>query len=300
MSITTSEAGPAIPEFWLAEAFGHLKANLVMGRLVRRDGDEAIAQEGDTININKRGSLTVRDKSEGSSVTADSPSNTKIDVKLDTHKYVAWNVEDRAGDKAIEQALDYVQDGMEGLAEAIDEDLLELYSDAGDDVGEAETDLDYSTILDTRKALNDLKCPVRGRNLVVSTKDEIALLDEDKIVEAHKRGDDGTVLEEATLGRIAGFDTFMSQLVAETGDSPTTTHNLAFHQNAFILATRPLSPPQEGTGALGTVLVDEDLGVAMRYTRQWDSNELRTKHVIDVLYGVKSVDADRLAIEVKS
>ena len=75
-NITQTSVDPAIPEFWLALALGYLKANLMMARLVRRDGDSAVAEHGDTINITKRGGLTVRDKAEDTDVTADAPSNT--------------------------------------------------------------------------------------------------------------------------------------------------------------------------------------------------------------------------------
>ena len=64
MAISDTEASPSYPQFWLALAIGALKGNLVMGRLVRRDADDVVAEQGDTININKRGSLTVRDKAE--------------------------------------------------------------------------------------------------------------------------------------------------------------------------------------------------------------------------------------------
>lgn len=298
MPITTTEAAAAIPEFWLAEALGRLKANLVMGLLVRRDADSEVAQVGDTVNVIKRGSLTVKDKSEGSAVTADSPTNTKVAVTLDKHKYVAWHLEDNAGAKAVDAALDYIADGMSGLAEAIESDLLALYTDIATEVGTAGTDLDAATILAARKALNEQRAPMQGRHLIVSPKDEVALLAIDKFTKANERGDGGQALSEASLGRLFGFDTYMSQMVPVTAGTPDSTHNIAFHGNAFMLVTRPLPLPAPGSGAIGAVMADQDLGIAMRYTRQWDSDQLATKHVIDVLYGVKSIDEDRLAVEV--
>lgn len=300
MAITTTEAGPAIPEFWLAEALGRLNNHMVMGRLVRRDADNVIAEEGDTINIIKRGALTVRDKSEGVDVTADSPANTKVAVVLNSHKYVAWNLEDNASAKAIDAALDYVADGMGQLAEAIEADLMALYAQVATSVGAAGTDLTEATVLAARKALNDQKAPMTGRNLIVSTKDEIALLQIDKFSRADAKGDDGDTLREASLGRLYGLDVYTSQLTPVVAGAPDATHNLAFHGNAFMLASRPLAPPDPSTGAVGTIMVDPDLGIAMRYTRQWDSNRLQTKHVLDVLYGVKAIDEDRLAVDVLS
>jgi N4-gp56 family major capsid protein len=297
-NITTTEAGPAIPEFWLSEALGHLKANLVMGRIVRRDGDDEVQEEGDTVNVTKRGSLTVRDKSEGSPVTADNPSNSKIAVKLDTHKYVSWHLEDNAGSKAVDESLDYVQDGMEQLAEAIESDLTDLYSDIGTSVGSGGSGLSETTVLNARKEMNKQRAPMRNRALMVSPQAETDLLGIDKFTEAQSIGGDGDVIREAQMGQLYGFNTYMSQLVQTTGSSPPTHHNLAFHPRAFMLVTRPMELP--AAGATGAVMVDDDINVALRYTRQWDADELKTKHVIDVLYGVQSVDEDRLAVEAKS
>jgi hypothetical protein len=88
--------------------------------------------------------------------------------------------------------------------------------------------------------------------------------------------------------------------VEVTSGTPDTTHNIAFHGDAFMLATRPLALPEPGSGAIGQILVDPDTNIAMRYTRQWDARQLKTQHVLDVLFGVKAVDEDRLAVEVKS
>lgn len=299
-NITSTQTGVATPEFWLALGIGYLKANLMMARLVRRDVDRQVQQVGDTINIIKRGSLTVRDKAEGTGVTADAPANTKVAVVLDQHKYVAWHLEDLAGSLAIDAAVSYVEDGMAQLAEAIEAELLKLHSDIANSVGTAGTDLSSAALLAARKQLNDQLCPMGGRQVIISSKDEVALLDEDRLIEADKRGDQGQALREALLGRLYGFDVYMSQLVQTSGAAPVNTHNIAFHRNAFCLASRPLALPEPGSGAIGSIVVDEDTGIAMRYTRQWDSDELKTKHVIDVLFGVKSIDEDRYAVAVLS
>lgn len=298
MAISKTNAADAIPQVWLGRAIGVLSANLVMGALVRRDADNEVANVGDTINVIKRGALTVRDKAEDTDVTADAPDNTKVAVVLDKHKYVAWHVEDEASATAVADGLNYVSDAAVQLAEAIETDLLALHADVATAIGTAGTDLTKSTIIGARKALNDQKCPQMMRNLIVSTKDDAALLAIDDFVRADARGDDGTALEQARLGRLYGMDTYMSQLVDVTSGSPDTTHNIAFHPAAFMLAMRPLPLPRPGSGAIGTYIVDPVSGVAMRYTIQWDSDALKMKHVLDVLYGVRSIDEDRLAVVV--
>lgn len=296
-NITVTEAADAIPKLWLATAIGHLKANLALGRYVRRDGDEAVAEQGDTVNIVKRGALTVRTKAANTAVTPDTPTNTKIAVVLDTHEYVAWHAEDVASAKGIRQGLDYAGDAAMKMAESIEAKLMALYAEIAEEVGTGGGGLDEATILAARKKLNELRCPMMNRLLVVSPAAEVDVLELDKMTRADARGDGGAALREGSIGRVHGFDVLMSQLVATTGG---TQHNIALHPDAFMLVTRPMPLPEEGSGAIGVVMVDPDLNIALRYTRQWDSNELKTKHVIDCLYGVKAVDEDRLAVEVLS
>ncbi|MDZ7703355.1 MAG: P22 phage major capsid protein family protein [Trueperaceae bacterium] len=295
MAISDTEADAAYPEFWLATAIGALRANTVMANLVRRDASSELADEGDIVNVTKRGDVTVRDKTEDTPIQTDSPSNTKVPVAMDTHKYVAWTLEDTSDAKAVDEAVEYVEDAMIGLAEAIDSDLLTLYSDVANDVGEGGQDITDSTILDARKQLNDQKAPMSGRNLVVSSKDDRALLAIDKLSDG-STPEGGQALREAQLGRIYGFDAFMDQNVQTSGSNPTITHNLAFHRNAFYLVSRTLKTSPEG--AVSTVMTDPVTGMAFRYTRQYSIDDLATKHVIDVLYGVKSVDENRYAVEV--
>lgn len=299
-NITITSAADAIPKMWLSRALGRLKAQLVLGRLARRDGDEAVAQFGDTVNIVKRGALTVRTKAPNTGVTTDAPTNTKVAVVLDKHKYVAWHAEDAASAKGIQSGLDYAQDAADALAESIEGDLLALYTEIAESVGTGGTALDEAAILAARKKLNELRCPQLGRILVLSPGAEGSVLALDKFTRADARGDGGDALREGLLGRIYGFDTYLSQLVTQTAGPPVTDHNIACHPDAFMLVTRAMPLPASGSGALGVVMVDPDLNIAMRYTRQWDSNELKTKHVIDCLYGVKAVDEDRLAVEVLS
>jgi hypothetical protein len=296
-NITDAEAADAIPKLWLATAIGHLKANLVLGRYVRRDGDEAVAEQGDTVNIVKRGALTVRTKTANTAVTPDTPTNTKIAVVLDTHEYVAWHAEDVTSDKAIRQGLDYAGDAAMKLAESMEAKLLGLYTEIANEVGAGGAGLDEAAILAARKKLNELRCPMMNRLLITSPAAESDVLALDKMTRADARGDGGAALREGSIGRVHGFDVFMSQLVATTG---ATQHNIALHPDAFMLVTRPMPLPEAGSGAIGVVMVDPDLNIALRYTRQWDSDHLKTKHVIDCLYGVKAVDEDRLAVEVLS
>ena len=68
-------------------------------------------------------------------------------------------------------------------------------------------------MLDAREKLNVNKAPLDGRRLVMAPTSRDGHAQDRPVPKANERGDGGTALENATLGRILGFDTFMCQNV---------------------------------------------------------------------------------------
>jgi len=88
-NITTTETANAIPQFWASKTIDALSANLVMANLINRDAANEMAKKGDTINITKRGAVTVKDKGANTLIDPDNPENDSIPVVLNRHKYVS-------------------------------------------------------------------------------------------------------------------------------------------------------------------------------------------------------------------
>lgn len=297
-NITDTEAASAIPEFWAQIALGALKANTVMARLVNRDYDNEVASLGDTIHINRRGGLVVNDKAPNTPTTVQNPANTKNSIVLNKHKEITWVIEDSTSAKAIQDAIDYVTDAGVAMAEQIETDLLKLHTLAGFDVGTAGTNLSVDTVLAARERLNKNKCPGMGRVFVVSPKDDTALLKLEQFTNSQWLQENGTALREGYLGRKYGFDFVMAQLVDQVAGTPVTTHNLAFHRDALVLATRPLPLPPADSGVFATVLTVD--GVSVRLTRSYDHSALATRWTLDLLYGVGSNRADTHLVDAMS
>lgn len=76
-----------------------------------------------------------------------------------------------------------------------------------------------------RKVNNDTKVPMAGRVALWDPTAEAAMLSIDAFVTAEKKGDEGTALREASLGRVMGYDHFMGQNVG--GGTPLTNAALA-------------------------------------------------------------------------
>jgi hypothetical protein len=270
----------------------------MLTRLVRRDFSTETGGKGQVVNIPKRGAVTVRNKAEGTGITSDAPTNTTVPVTLDLHKYVSWKIEDNAGSKAIDAGLRYLDDAIPALVEELEGLILAEYANAAVSVGVAGTPMDGDLVLDARKALNDAKVPMSGRVLVVSSADETHLLKEDKLVAANTRGDDGEAMREARIGRLYGFDVFMSQLV-NTTIGPNANHNMAMHPDAVALVTRVLPAPPPNTGALSQVVTDPISGLAFRYTQSWSSTDLAMVHTVDLIAGIDTVE-DAKMVEIIS
>jgi len=298
--ITTGVVGPpstgafdAIPAFWLNEVLEEYRANAVVSNLVRRDFANETGGVGDTINILKRGTVTVQTKTEGTDITPEGPANSKVSVILNKHKVVSWKIEDHAGAKALSRGLDYIRDAIPALVEEIETEILEEYANAAASVGVVGTDVDSATMRAARLKLNQAKVPTTNRFLLLSPEDDSSLLGDPMFTSANVRGDGGRAMQEAILGRAYGFDTYMSQLVPSTA-GPAARHNMAMHPDGIVLAVRPLPLPPAGSGARSGLIMDEDMGLAFRYTQGYSQTAMAMMHNVDILYGIKTVRPEAL------
>ncbi|MFQ5716627.1 MAG: P22 phage major capsid protein family protein [Nitrospinales bacterium] len=284
--------GPMDPEFWAMESLIALENNLVMANLVHRDFENIVAQKGDIINTRQPQSFVANDM--GATVTVQDLAPTNVQISLNKWKEVTFVLGDKEQAFSVKNLVEeYVQPAMYALANQIDMDLCGLYTDLATSVGVAGTDITANLVVDGRKALNAQKAPVDRRFLVLSSKDEAALLKDDKFVTAEKVGDDGTALREASLGRRYGLDIFMDQNIVSAGAAPVTTYNLAFHRNAFGLVMRPLNRNLPGS----QVAVVDYKGLGLRSAVWYEGKEKALYVSIDALYGLKTLNPN-LAVQV--
>lgn len=75
----------------------------------------------------------------------------------------------------------------------------------------------------------------------------------------------------------------------------THTANLAFHRNAFCLVTAPLSEMGNELGAKIVTVQDPITGLSLRHRMFYDGDSSAVVVALDVLYGVKTLDANLAA-----
>lgn len=295
-NITRTTAGSFIPQVWANTALEILRNKVVLAKLVTRDSDVAAFQVGDVLNIPYPGAFSANDKAANTSVTLQSPTATTTTVSLNKHKEASFLIEDAARATANQDLIArYMEAAIVPIAEAIESDLLGLYSGFSNSVGTSGTDITASTIRAARKKLNDLKAPTDNRALVVSTKDEISILG-DSSLQSFFAFAQAQAVKEGSIGRVYGFDIYASQLVPVVTGTPNSTKNLAFNPGAIILAMRGLPDAPAGTGAQTAVVQDPISGLSLRVTMAYNAANLGVQVTVDVLYGVAKLRDEKAVV----
>lgn len=189
--------------------------NLVFPNLVYKDYNEAFAVgKGDTIQVRKPVILEAQEFNQSTGTSAQDVKEKSVEVTLDhlATVDVEFSAIQRAANVDDLNRL-FLEPAAVALAQKINSDGLELYKDIpyiGGTAGTTPDGLDDLTL--ARKILNNNKAPVAPRYAIWDPEAESKFLQLDTFVEADKSGTT-EALRNGSLGRIMGFENFMSQAV---------------------------------------------------------------------------------------
>src|SRR5450755_2633855 len=128
-AITSANVASAIVKLVAVDALPALMANLVMGNLVNRDYEPVLAQAGDTVNVPIPPMMTANNILEGGTVQTQNPSIGNAQIVLNTHAEATFQIPDVTRVLAVPDLLRvYMEPAVVALAERIEGDLLNLYS----------------------------------------------------------------------------------------------------------------------------------------------------------------------------
>jgi len=216
--VWTQDNTAFIPEMWANEGLAILEENMVIANLVHRDFENEVKDYGDVVNTRRPGTFRISRKKDGTSLTQQDASATPVRVPLDQWFYTSFTIKDGEASKSFQDLVDvYLRPGMQTIARGVDRAVIgRCHAFLANKVGRlgnltSSNSKDY--VLEAREQMNVNKAPVDGRNLVLSTVSETALLKTELFISASERGDGGTALQNAVLGRILGFNTYMDQNV---------------------------------------------------------------------------------------
>lgn len=275
------------PEVIASTALGLLERDLVLANLVWTDGDwDFVGAKDDTVTIRIPARLKAREyawrNDRTSTILLDELHEDRVDIKLHKDIYSAVPVSDE------ELTLDIpdfgtrvLQPQVRAVAEAIDDSVADLIESAPyRTVLPLEGADPFRAIVRARKTLNKSFVPRGNRYLLVGSDVEEKILLSERFNRQDSAGEPAAVsaLQEATVGRIAGFTVVTSEAI-----DPETA--FAFVPSAYAVATRaPAIPDGAAFGASQTYN-----GFAMRWLRDYDSSRLRDRSVVNVFGGFNYV-----------
>ena len=286
--ITSNNVANAIVKLVAADALPTLVGNLVMGNLVNRDYEPALAQAGDTVNVLMPPTMTANNILDGGSVQVQNPTIASTSIVLDTHAEATFQIPDVTKVLAVPDLLKiYMEPAVAAIAQRIESDLLSLYAGftANEAVGAAGVPITEAVIDEAETALFLAKVPATQQKfMVVDASTYSTWRQIPRFSEFQTAGEAGLrSIVDGTVGKVKDFFVFRSQYVPKTGSAPTTTHNLAFTRDALGLVIRRLPTPLPGTGGIAEYAELGNFG--MRVVMSYQPNTLCQQFTVDVLYG---------------
>jgi hypothetical protein len=287
-AITSANVANAIVKLVAADALPVLIGNLIMGNLVNRDYEPALAHAGDTINVPIPPVMQANNILEGGTVQTQNPNLGNAQIVLNTHAEATFQIPDVTKVLAVPDLLNiYMQPAVAAIAQKVETDLLNLYAGftANTPVGTPGTAITETVIDSAETALFLAKVPPSAEKyMVVDAATYSAWRQIPRFSEFQTAGDAGLkALIDGTVGKIKDFFVFRSQFVQYTGSGPVTTHNLAFTRDALGLVIRRLPQPLPGTGAIAEYAELGNFG--MRVVMSYQPDTLAQQFTVDILYG---------------
>lgn len=232
------------PTIWSRELLFSLKKNLVARSIANTNYQGEITNEGDTVKIQTPDAINVGDYT-GADITFQGLTSATQSLAIDQAKYFAFLVDDVDQAQAnVPLMQSYMVEASFALADELDTHMFGLYTDADASNVIAKATLTdsniYGKLVEAKKLLSANNVPMMGRWAVLSP-DEIALLENSsEFISASDLGDE--TKQTGFAGRIAGFQVFESNNVAEANDGTDDVRHLPFgHSIAWTLAEQIVS-----------------------------------------------------------
>lgn len=213
-----------IPDLWAREGLVLLTETTVATRLVNRQFENDISKFGDVVNTRRPNRRQGRRRSGASSDTyvVSDADLTNVQVKLDQWFYDSFVIDDMEASQSMQSLVQtHLLPAMQNLGRQADRAILgrihEFVAQGPSKRAGALNSLSSSNardyLLDAREIMNNNLCPLENRMLFLAPSAETPFLKTDLFIAANQRGDGGTALDQALLGQILGFKTYMGQNV---------------------------------------------------------------------------------------
>lgn len=219
-----------VPEIWSTLLLRHLDASLVLSspRVVNTSYEGEITQQGDTVHIQKIGSVTVKEYEKGTPI--DGPEQaTSSTVPLTIDQAYYWNIGVKSVD-AVQANINLLEPRLERagseLATQIDQSVAAvMIADAGITEGlgtdvaplavgnaNGETTM-FDLAVEMRRLLDNNDAPNQGRWIAIHPDLEATVLKDDRFVNTSSDLGQSAVRDGSIGGSIAGFEVLKTTAV---------------------------------------------------------------------------------------
>ncbi len=289
------------PDVIAQAALATLYENTVAAQLVHRDySSEFVAKVGDTITIRKPATFAAQEFDPNTGIVIQSATEGSVPVVLNHHADVSFEVTSKQmALEVVDFAEQLLNPAMEAISQKIDRDILSFRDDITAEVGQAPGELWSApeALIDAGVELDINNVPLNERRVIVGPRTKGEWLKNDILKRADQSGSTAGLRQANFGGDLFGFTGYMSQNIGQpdadpdSGD-PTTEVSVAFHRTAVALVTRQLELPQGAANAA----IRGYKGFGIRVVIDYDQKYKKDVVSLDVLYGVKTLDANRAVL----
>lgn len=279
MAITSQNEGEAIVKLVAGEAPAQILRSLVLGKLVNRDYEKTVAQDGDAVNI-------------PNADATQPPARPAIVLKY--FQAPPFQIPDVTKVLAVPDLLKaHMQPAVEAIVKRIETDIATLYSNLTLNTAVGSAAPITEAVIDSAAAsLLRAEVPPRDRKfLVVNPGTFSAMRQISCFAEFQTAGGPGGAngIIEADIagagpmganGKIKDFLVFCSQYIQKPS---STTYNMAFARDALGLVIRRLPKPLPRTGPVVEYAEMGNFGV--RIVLSYVPNSLVQQFTVDCLCG---------------
>ena len=262
-------AGIFIPTLWSGKLVEKFYAATVLGAIANTDYEGEIRNQGDTVKIRTRPTISIADYEANQALTIQRPSSNLVELTIDKGKYFNLALDDVMEVQADLDLLSiWAEDSAEQMKIAIDTEVLDYLSTetlltgmygntagvisgdirlglpgnplylgkvaAGTGAGDSTSNdrLITDAIVDFGQVLDENNIPETGRWLVIPAW-MAAMIKKSDLKDASISGDGTSILRNGRLGMIDRFTLYMSNLLP-TADGYSTQTYVYFGTNAAL------------------------------------------------------------------
>lgn len=266
MTVTTG--ANFLPTIWSKELIRAVEANLVAADKVWRF-DSDVSDYGQIVKIPNLSNLAALDKVANTAVTLQAPTESVVTLTVDTHKYVAFLVEDILKAQARYNLLtEYTEKAGYAMQKAIDSSVCNLVTGFSQSAGAYNTTLTTAAVISAVNLLNLGDVPMDDRVWIMNPKGLADLYTLSDYMRYDGTGYAGAAAEgtvggagkgsKGKVGRLYGSDVFVSTQAPKSGNN---TSNIYLHKQAIGLALQktPRVQSDNRPDYLGTLVVCDAL-----------------------------------------